>query len=369
MVACPSLETRESRDSTQLLFSLAADARARVDRRPKIMRRFTLRQLAAATPKTLSGEFRSRLEAQLRTIEDAQTLVPKALEPARARIERGWAAAGAATSDVTALTEAEDGAAAAVEEVRKLPATVRAAAPAQGLLRSTFSAIVGHRALMQAAMLHAKEPLLRPAVELGSLLEEVVDDSRAFCREKFGDSPEARVLRVVARGAADSAGEAGDMTADDAVLLAPFASFVLHEILKNAMGAHVRAVGADKLDRLRPIEVRHGMHNGVAFVGVVDFGGGWGETPVQELSKFLHTTNPEREPTYTYSRAFGSPFEGLGCGLPLAALHSEYLGGELHLNAIGWTSNQRPAGAHASFTFDCTGHHSEPSPQYRNSIF
>ena len=77
---------------------------------------------------------------------------------------------------------------------------------------------------------------------------------------------------------------------------------------------------ADRLDRLRPIAVRHGVRDGMAFVGVTDYGGGWASASA-DAATFLHTTNPPREPTYTYSRAFGSTFEGLGMGLPLAALH------------------------------------------------
>ena len=126
---------------------------------------------------------------------------------------------------------------------------------------------------------------------------QVVDDCRAFCREKHGDSPEALVLRVTASTAQRAAGvgtsaEAAD---GDGVILAPFVAFSLHELLKNAMGAHVRSVGADRLDRLRPIEVRHGVHDGKAFVGITDFGGGWAEAAApQEAAKFLHTTNVER---------------------------------------------------------------------------
>lgn len=185
-----------------------------------------------------------------------------------------------------------------------------------------------------------------PTAELSSLLQHVIDDSRAFCREKFGDSPEIRVAEIRV------AGEASSLA--DSVMLAPFVAFPLHEILKNAMGAHVRRVGADKLDQLAPIEVRHGVRAGVAFVGVSDCGGGLTE-PSHAL-RFMQTTNKEREATYTYSRAFGSAFEGLGVGLPLAALHARYLNGRLFLNAV-------PNGVHAAFTFDVTGNSREPEDE------
>ena len=158
---------------------------------------------------------------------------------------------------------------------------------------------------------------------------------------------------------AETARARDDAPADDGVLLAPFVAFSLHELLKNAMGAHVRYAGADKLDRLPPIAVRYGMigGGGEAFVSVSDCGGGLhgGHTPEEALT-FLHTTNPEREPTYTYSRNFGSPFEGLGVGLPLAALHAQYLGGAFHLHNIGGNA----PGVHGAFTFDTSGNASEP---------
>ena len=193
-----------------------------------------------------------------------------------------------------------------------------------------------------------------PGSELGTLVGHVVEDSKAFCREKHGDHPEMSVARVVpSRGGND------DKAAQGSVILAPFVAFSLHELLKNAMGAHVRLVGADRLDRLAPVEVRYGLHAGMAYVGVADYGGGWAAAPVA-ASQFLHTTNPEREPNYTYSRNFGSTFEGLGMGLPLARLHAEYLGGELHMHTIPATSRDRPAGAYASFTFATTGDVKEP---------
>ena len=63
----------------------------------------------------------------------------------------------------------------------------------------------------------------------------------------------------------------------DGALLAPFVAFSLHELLKNAMGAHVRRVGGDagRLDDLPPIDVSVGFHGRFGFVRVVDSGGGF----------------------------------------------------------------------------------------------
>jgi len=308
-----------------------------------VQMRFSLRELAAASAPTLSTELRARLASQHAAL--AAAVVPDALQPARARLERSWLAASAAAEDTAALMEIEEGSQAAVEALRKLPEATRSGPPSQRLLRSSFSSLIGNRALVQA--LAAGAPLM-PTAELSSLLQHVIDDSRAFCREKFGDSPEIRVAEIRVAGGEDSS------TPADSVMLAPFVAFPVHEILKNAMGAHVRRVGADKLDQLAPIEVRHGVRAGVAFVGVSDYGGGLTE-PSHAL-RFLQTTNKEREATYTYSRAFGSAFEGLGVGLPLAALHARYLNGKLFLNAV-------PNGVHAAFTFDVTGNSREPEDE------
>jgi hypothetical protein len=121
------------------------------------------------------------------------------------------------------------------------------------------------------------------------------------------------------------------------LLLAPLAAFALHEVLKNAMGAHVRRVGGDagRLDELPPVRVSVGARGATGFVKVEDHGGGWpvGTDGARAL-RYLHSTNPPREANYTYSRNFGTPFEGLGVGLPLAHLHASLLGGGLTLAAM-----------------------------------
>ena len=67
--------------------------------------------------------------------------------------------------------------------------------------------------------------------------------------------------------------------------------------------------------------------------------------------EFLHTSNPDREANYTYSRDFGAPF-GLGMGLPLASC-MRYHGGDLHVQQTAG-SGGRLSGVHVD-TFDlCT---------------
>lgn len=251
------------------------------------MHRFTLRELATASPATISAELRSRFALQHKMLAAAR--VPTALEPALAKLQQSWqAAVDESMDDVSALANCEDGAVAAVEAIRKLPNEERAGDAAQRLMRGAFSAVVGHRALAQASLREADDPLIQPAAELPALLEHLVEDASAFCREKHGDYPEVRVMHVAASGGGKALTDL-----DSGVLFSPFIAFALHELLKNAMGAHVRSVGADKLDSLRPVEMRWGVREGVAYVGVTDCGGGWAHAP-DTAAQFLHTTNPER---------------------------------------------------------------------------
>lgn len=319
------------------------------------MRRLSLRDLATADPHALSDFFIQRISAQRDGMAAAASRAGGgSLVAAINKLERGWTrATNAAGSEAEALIEAEDGAAAAVVELQKLPRADAMGSGAQSLLRQTFSAVVSCRAIVHAiALRSAEEPLLLPASELGHVLAHVAEDSRAFCREKYGDSPEIVVQQVTEAGSTQTS-ETPPPDAASPVFLASFVGFTVHELLKNAMGAHVRAVGADKLEHLPPIALRHGSRAGKAFVGVTDFGEGWADAPDDAL-RFLHTTNAEREPTYTYSRQFGSTFEGLGMGLPLTALHAQYHGGDLHLH--------RPprGGVHAAVTIDVSGDGPEP---------
>ena len=327
------------------------------------MRRFSLRDLASAPPAELSECFRARLVNQRASLEaDAATYAPShaLLHAAAGFLLRGLKAAEAAKEDHAALTEVEAGALSATEELRGQGRSTQPSA--QAFLRSTFASLISSRTLVQAAMANGQEaapPLLVPALQLDDLVTDAVEDARAFCREKYGDSPETRVRAVVASaGSQASSGDTAEGLAAK-VVYAPLIAFPLHELLKNAMGAHCRLVGADCLERLPAIEVRYGTRDADAFVSVTDAGGGFtSQDGAEAAARFLSTTNPEREATYTYSRNFGAPFEGLGMGLPLAALHARaHGGGHLHLHAV--TGGPQP-GVHAAFTFSTCGSRLEP---------
>lgn len=165
------------------------------------------------------------------------------------------------------------------------------------------------------------EPTCIGACDLSALCASTAEEALLFCREKHGDAPELRV-------------------ALPKTLLActvpSYVHFSLMEVLKNALGSHVRRYGVLALCDAPPVELALAPSaGGAAVLRVRDRGGGMGVDERRLACAFFHTTNPEREPNYTYSRAFGSQFHGLGVGLPLAAAHLRYLGGDLVLSSFG----------------------------------
>lgn len=339
-----------------------------------MLRRFSLAELASTSAAELSWAFRARLAFQRDSLSQS---LPTHLSGAANRLVKGLNAAEAASCNSRALAEAESAAEAVVDDLRGRHAMEPST---QQFLAASFSSLISQRALVQAAqaattIAHSTEDtsitprLLLPKDELHELLCDSVEDARAFCREKYGDSPETRVLRVREAGGGDEATRGQDD--DELVFLAPFVAFPVHELLKNAYGAHCRMVGADRLDRCPPVEVRHGTRDGIAFISVSDWGGGLGHGggggdggPISgrgtSPTDFLHTSNPEREANYTYSRNFGAPFEGLGMGLPLARLHARYHGGQLHVAETRGTGSYRGPGVHAAFTVDLRSRRAEP---------
>ena len=229
--------------------------------------------------------------------------------------------------------------------------------PVQQLLQRASATMVAHRALARRLdeLLTPEDdgrraPLLEPMAMDGfsRMLADAVEDSRAFCREKHGDSPEVEMREEPAGGGGGGGG--------GAMLLVPqYVTFALQELLKNAQGAHIRhAGGADRLDSLPPLGVSYGIteDGASAFVRVRDHGGGLGDACA--CSRFLYSTRPEREPTYTYSRNFGAAFEGLGVGLPLAHTHAAWCGGGLAVRSV------HGEGVTSTLRFDASGERSDP---------
>lgn len=309
------------------------------------MLRFPLKVLRSATDAhALREAVIERLSSQRALLDEAASNSELGRYVGGLSAALGASASAAAAGDAgTALDAVELASHNAVETLRDAPAAVRAGKPAQALLRRTFSGLIAQRVLTQRVAELAERPgapseLIGP-VDLAPLLEDVVEDARAFCREKHGDSPQVTLLGAAAAP----------------VLLPHFVAFGAFELLKNAMGAHIRSVGAEMLEELPPLELECGEHAGWGYVSVRDHGSGLQcADEASRCVRFLHTTNRPREANYTYSRNFGLPFEGLGVGLPLTALHAEFLGGALSFGSMP------AAGVHVSMSFDTVGERSDP---------
>jgi signal transduction histidine kinase len=181
----------------------------------------------------------------------------------------------------------------------------------------------------------AAEPRCEAICDLGALCASTSEEAALFCREKHGDSSEVRV-------------ELPDAAVRCCTVPA-YARFALTEVLKNALGAHVRRYGVLDVCDAPPVELRLAAAGSTATVRVSDRGDGMSRETRRAAQRYFYTTNDEREPNYTYSRAFGSQFDGLGVGLPLAEAHLRYLGGDLVLTSMPGE------GSCAYLTIDRTG--------------
>jgi len=230
--------------------------------------------LRASSTAALSTELARRVGHHRDALATARAALP-VLGPAVERLLRSCdAAEAAADTPIAAVKALEDGTGAAVELLRDLPEPE----VAHAVLSSSFDLLIGARSIgwrHQELADGVDESMFGAgAVDLLELVETGMEDASSFCREKYGASPEMELRRVVvARGQPPPP----PPPPRDAFLLAPLVAFSLHELLKNAMGAHVRRVGGDagRLDDLPPIDVSVGFHGRFGFVRVVDSGGGF----------------------------------------------------------------------------------------------
>lgn len=251
----------------------------------------SLRALRALdAPGELARTITARNEAYRSALQIATAARPRGADAGAARLE---AALDKATDGrpVDEMIEAfEEGADRAVDALTQLPSAKRLDAPVQTLLRVAFSHLVSVRVLAwrheELCGPHGSEPsrLIGASDDLMPALEGWAEDARAFCREKYGDAPEIEVREVVA----SSSGA-------DEPLLMPYLHHATFELLKNALGAHVRRAGADSLDDLPPIILECGRHGGCGFVSVCDSGVGLrSPQDMHGALRFLATTNPPR---------------------------------------------------------------------------
>ncbi|KAF8059455.1 Pdk2 [Scenedesmus sp. PABB004] len=181
--------------------------------------------------------------------------------------------------------------------------------------------------------------LVRRHAVLGDLVAGVADDCRAFCVEKNSAAPDV-VLR-------------GD-TAATATLVVPYVEYVLTEVLKNAMQAVVNRYGAWEVDDASPVTVdiarlpaapAAAPDGGAAAAGaapgveitVTDMGHGIpsGEISGHMFDYFWSKSKPSSS-LYGYSRNHGSPFSGIGVGVPLARVYAHFMGGSIEWETDSW---------------------------------
>jgi signal transduction histidine kinase len=213
-----------------------------------------------------------------------------------------------------------------VPELRDLSATDDMATRAAVQRACTFAhhhlisqrVLVAH--LAAAGGEASAEPLCAPACDLSALCAATVEEAVLFCREKHGDAPEVVFEAPPAR--------------TYGCTVPAYLHFALMEVCKNSLGAHVKRYGVLALCEAPPVRVTLAASADVATIHVSDSGGGLGVEARRRALDFFCTTNAGREANYTYSRAFGSQFDGLGVGLPLAQAHLRYLGGELVLASV-----------------------------------
>jgi len=189
---------------------------------------------------------------------------------------------------------------------------------------------------------------------LEALARVAVEDASAFCAEKHGGAPVVRVR--VGDGSGRTVGVAADAGPMRSLLKAPAAGaaaavvalahteYALVEVLKNAMGAHVRRFGALDVDDddLPPITVDVGATRALAGWRVTDAGGGCAD-PAAALDMFSSAA-AKRLPAgvggsaggpggaaegedWRYSRAFGAAFSGYGMGLCRSSWYMRVMGG------------------------------------------
>ena len=176
--------------------------------------------------------------------------------------------------------------------------------------------------------------------DLRAIAERCVDNARGACVEKHGDAPAVEVV----------GGESAPVTM---VAVPAHLHFILFEVLKNAMKAVIDAEGVLQLHEAEPIQVHLSASGPGTALGpavglrVTDRGVGLaGLSPASalfpspaSLFHYFYTTSQnqtseEGGDDWRYSRQFGSPFSGLGVGLPLVRLYSsEVYGGGV---SVAW---------------------------------
>jgi hypothetical protein len=156
------------------------------------------------------------------------------------------------------------------------------------------------------------------------LLNNTVEDCRAFCIEKNSTSPD-----VVVEG--DSSIKA--------CLFETHFQFVITEILKNAMQPLLDKYGSWDVDEAPSIRVsvsRNADNGGFFDVAISDQGGGIPDETRGRLFRWFSTTAKQSAGEgYGYSRNHGAQFQGIGVGVNVTSVYCSAMGGSVRWDCDG----------------------------------
>jgi len=151
------------------------------------------------------------------------------------------------------------------------------------------------------------------------IVQTAIEDSQALAVEKFGAAPSATLLN----GSNDIDNDFECVCVDAQV------HYILLELLKNSYRAMIGRYGVLDIQDVKGVEVSISSSQDEVGVVVSDHGGGMNVVRQSASLQFFYSTAPPLIATYTYSRQFGTAFDGLGFGLPMSKLYAELMGGTI----------------------------------------
>ncbi|WIA16094.1 hypothetical protein OEZ85_012817 [Tetradesmus obliquus] len=188
--------------------------------------------------------------------------------------------------------------------------------------------------------------LVRRQARVLALTKLVAEDCRAFCVEKNSAAPDVQFL----------GGEGLTAT-----LVVPYVEFLLTEVLKNAMQAVVSRYGAWEVDDAQPVLVKMQEIPGDSTTGsssssggssssgsqieivVTDKGNGIPADQAAHMYDYFWSNNRATntlwvmlQQHYGYSRNHGSPFQGIGVGVPMSRVYAHFMGGSIEWETDSW---------------------------------
>ncbi|KAF6266101.1 hypothetical protein COO60DRAFT_1697459 [Scenedesmus sp. NREL 46B-D3] len=184
--------------------------------------------------------------------------------------------------------------------------------------------------------------LVRRQAGVLDLVQLIAEDCRAFCVEKNSAAPDVQFVG------------GGGLTA---TLVVPYVEFVLTEVLKNAMQAVITRYGAWEVDDAQPVlvELREipgssaagnssagdgsssgGGSGSQIEIAVTDKGHGIPPAQAAHMYDYFWSNNKATNTLYGYSRNHGSPFQGIGVGVPMSRVYAHFMGGSIEWETDSW---------------------------------